>query len=222
MSANMNLKSRMLLAAALAGTSALAAAGCGQTQSTVGKQQAPVVETVPSAQLPQFPESPVGTTYQGIESLSAQTKAALLGSYTGTMRGPSQDLFSEELQGQAYAMKLSEVQVQGQTQKVAMISLQSDGALGKIELSAYAMMGLSGYVDPYANTTYYSFHTNAVTVTALSELPIAVELIIGLKNGTQIDPTQSKISIKDCGFSQGQNCAYDLPGYGFDLDLRKL
>jgi hypothetical protein len=149
--------------------------------------------------------------YTNINGMSQDALNAILGNYGGTVA--RLDWGGSVTAQQAFTINVSQVQVQFQGQQqqqgqqlplYAYLRFDSNGPLGNIHFESFLGLGYNGFTQN--GVVYYSFASEAKTVSQLSDIPISVELIFGLRNG-QFDPAQSAIFIKDCGFSSGVVCS---------------
>jgi hypothetical protein len=204
----------VLALAVLAFSAGIALLGCGKEQS----KSSPVIPA--SAAELQFPApAPGEQPYTNVSTVSDNVLDRLLGTYDTILEKNSKSqpvkitLSITNIEG----TNIEGTNVEGQDSrlKYAFMKLESDGELGSIRLEAFLGMGFNGIYNYRTNSFLYSFASAAKTVTTLADLPMSIQMILTLKNGTTFDPTQSKIYIKDCGFSQGVVCSSDAPGVHF-------
>ena len=85
--------------------------------------------------------------------------------------------------------------------------LDSEGDAGPVHMESdlsHVMVDPTDF-NAGADISGHGYVSTIQKIPNLSESPIAIELIIAVKNGQYL-PTQSKIRIMDCGFSQSGSC----------------
>ena len=166
---------------------------------TVATGCAPLTEdarttSVIQAATPTFPTGSASSA-QGV---ATQTVSALSGTYQATLVGYD-SRGSVASQAMTIAIRKVTSAQTGESWFYGVFS--SNGALGSVSFETYLGLGLSGYYNTFSLTT------PAITLSNLSSGPIAIQLALQLSaSGAQVDPTQSRISVLDCGIAQYLGC----------------
>jgi len=189
-------KTQVLIKFAAMAVVLLAAVGCADS---------------PKSNLPR-PTTNITGQLQPVPYLPSQSATAAYGTYTGT-------LYKTQFDGSTLSQPFSLVLSQSSSGYGATGAFSSSGIAGNFNFSMSMDIGLSSY--QYMGISYYSFLSSRLTDSGFSGVPFKIQLIVALANsGTQFDPTQSSISIKDCGFSDScTNYAEDV-SFGADLGKR--
>jgi hypothetical protein len=147
---------------------------------------------------PTFPSSGSTAGASSADSLSASVVDALAGTYTATLaaRTEAGSLVEQPMQ---FAIRKVVAAQTGERWLYAVVT--SSGPLGSIQFETFLGLGLSGLYNTY------SLSTPTLSLPSLSSNALAFQLVLRMNaSGTQVDPTQSGIFVKDCGFAQYLGC----------------
>jgi hypothetical protein len=147
------------------------------------------------------PGSGVGSTNQ----IPQNTLYAMYGDFVGRLCGYDEDNVAW-LNCQPYAFSFGP---SASFPGYPSINFSSSGPVGSVSFEAPMGVVLNGL---YGST--YSFVSGLGKIDAFSPYPVKIELTLAIGYNGQLAPAQSKISIKDCAFSQSV-CSNDVQNVFF-------
>jgi len=151
--------------------------------------------SVVQGSIPSFPTSGVTSA----ASLSISLIDILSGSYSTTLVGRNASTGATSTQPMTVTIRKVTAAQTGEAWLYGVFS--SSGPLGTVSFETFLGLGLSGLYNTYSLTT------PALSLSGLSSSALSFELVLRLNSGaTKVDPTQSGIFVKDCGFAQYLGC----------------
>ena len=196
--------SKLLIAILAAASASMLMIGCGQqTSETRPTNSVPPHQTTPAPQNGPAPNS-------NLAGSLVSTVDALMGTYSATMTTEALQEMSDYGPVQPQIVSIALYKSQNGSALYPYANVQISGPLASMSFNTSLSLGLWDF--RYNGGYKYSFITKDVTLPSLTTSRFALELVVALRDGNQFDPTQSKIRILDCGFSQGVTSgSYSLP-----------
>lgn len=186
---------------------------CGKKLDSTAKTATNPSIAIPAASNGQIPQSTLpGTTTDA----NAQTTVAnypFFGTYKGTVLRLS---YGSQIGLQNYVITIGKTPVPGSSDIYLTLNFTTSGASGSLNKTTYL-----GAVTGAGSGTYI-FVSQPLTMEGWSNRTQVMEIYMAFGAGNALIPSQSRIYMRECGFSDSTVCTNLSSDIGFGLDLIKF